>query len=159
MCLDVLTPPAYVSGGFKLLADLPPPPPEAEPEFEKPEEVPKVVEAPKPKPVELPPPPKAAPVPAAAPKVQYAASPVVMGNKNFPRPLYPMEAKVRKYQGTVMVGIEVVAGRIASVYVVSSSGYGILDNSSVSFIKKNWKFPEGTTRNVTVTELDDDLLG
>ena len=130
----------------------PPPPPEPAPEFIKPEEIPKVVEIPKPvpEPVKPVPVPKAAPVQTPAPKVQYAAAPVVMGNKNFPRPLYPMEAKIRKFEGTVVVAIEVVAGKIASVYVVSSSGYGLLDSSSVSFIKRNWKFPDGTTRNVTV---------
>jgi len=127
----------------------PPPPPEAPPEFIKPEEVPKVVEIPKPKPVPVViPQPK--PTPAPAPKIQYAASPIVMGNRNFPRPLYPMEAKIRRFEGTVVIGIEVVEGKISSVYVVSSSGFAILDSSTTSFIRKNWKFPEGTTRNVTV---------
>ncbi len=125
------------------LDDTPPPPPEANPDFIKPEDVrPKVVETPKPKPkVET---------PAPAPAASYAATNFVIGDKNFPQPPYPYEAKVRRYQGTVVVAIDVAAGQIVNADIASSSGYGILDASTLQWIRQRWHFPTDVTRNLTL---------
>lgn len=128
------------------LVDLaPPPPPEATPEFIKPEEKPKVAEV---KPVVQPKPIVHAPPQQAS--LKFAASSVVIGNKNFPKPLYPYVARLKKFQGTVMVGISVVSGRVVSAEVQSSSGYGVLDVAASSWIRERWSFPEGTTTTITI---------
>ena len=123
----------------------PPPPPEPNPDFIKPEEVrPKLVqeEPPKPKPVE-------APKPQAAPQMNFAPSGVVIGDKNFPKPPYPYDAKAKRFQGTVLVTLDIVDGIIVSAEVASSSGYGILDSSAAQWIRQKWHFPPGTTRVLT----------
>ncbi|PAW79966.1 MAG: hypothetical protein B9S32_01160 [Verrucomicrobia bacterium Tous-C9LFEB] len=124
----------------------PPPPPEANPEFIKPEEKPKIAEVkpePKPRPVVQQPRTEQA-------SLKFAASNVVIGNKNFPKPLYPYVARVKRFQGTVMVGISVIGGRVVSAEVQSSSGYGVLDVAASSWIREKWNFPEGTTTTITI---------
>lgn len=125
---------------------VPPPPAESNPEFVKPEEVvkPKLVEAPKPKPVPV------VQLPPSVAPAQFASQKPVVGNKNFPKPLYPYEAKFKKYQGTVVLAIEVVNGAVQNVSVASSSGYGILDSNGASWAKKRWNFAGLPSQTYTV---------
>lgn len=125
----------------------PPPPPEPDPEFVKPEEVaPPVPVPPKPKPkLETP---KAPPTNAPR-EMAFAPSGVVVGNKDFPKPPYPYDAKLKRFQGVVIVSINVVGGQIVSAQVAKSSGYGVLDSTATSWIQKRWKFPANVTRNLS----------
>lgn len=127
-----------------ILDDTPPPPPVNDPDFVKPEEArPRVAEAPKPLPkVETPPKP--------APAASYAAANFVVGDKDFPQPPYPYDAKLRHYQGTVVVALNVVGGQIVGAEVASSSGYAILDTSTVQWVRQKWHFPADVTRNLTL---------
>ena len=120
----------------------PPPPPEANPDFVTPQKV----EVPQPKPKPQP------PVVAAstAKAIQFAPSTVVIGDKNFPKPQYPYEAKLRHYQGTVTISLNIVDGQILSADVAGSSGYAILDTAASSWIRQRWHFPPDTTRNFSL---------
>ncbi|MEM5769249.1 MAG: TonB family protein [Bacillota bacterium] len=56
------------------------------------------------------------------------------------RPAYPTEARVKGWEGRVILGITVSeAGSVAAVYVRSSSGYEILDNAAIEAAQK-WRF-------------------
>lgn len=57
-----------------------------------------------------------------------------------PPPHYPLVARRRKYQGTVMLAVRVkVDGQVAQVRIDESSGYPILDKSAVKSVK-GWHF-------------------
>ncbi len=127
------------------LVDLtPPPPPELNPDFVTPQDTVKEPTPPAPKPrpqVNAPPAPK---------QIQFAASNVVIGDKNFPKPPYPYEAKVKRFQGTVVISLSIVDGNIVSEDVTNSSGYGILDEAATNFIRQAWHFPPSMTRNFSL---------
>lgn len=58
---------------------------------------------------------------------------------NSPPP-YPMTARVRGYEGIVLVSAEILAeGRVGNLKIKSSSGYDILDKSALDAVK-TWKF-------------------
>jgi len=118
---------------------------------------------PQPDPVPAPAPPQAVAAPVApaatAPSENAAAadsqiplapsSIVVLGNKDFPKPPYPYEARLQHMEGTVAVQLEVVAGQLAGVEIASSSGHPLLDRSAVAWIRTHWKFPADVTRTLT----------
>ncbi len=79
----------------------------------------------------------------------FAPSGVKIGNRDFPKPPYPYEAKLRRYQGVVVVSLNIVGGVIVDAGVENSSGYGILDRSAVSWIRRTWHFPSEVTRTLT----------
>jgi TonB family protein len=55
-------------------------------------------------------------------------------------PVYPALAKLRGYEGVVLVNAEILPdGRVGSMAVSKSSGYTILDNSAMEAVKL-WKF-------------------
>ncbi|WP_083795404.1 energy transducer TonB [Thermosinus carboxydivorans] len=55
-------------------------------------------------------------------------------------PVYPEQARRQGWEGTVRVKIEITAeGRASNVWVVSSSGYEILDNAAVQAVRQ-WRF-------------------
>lgn len=87
-----------------------------------------------------------------------SADDVVLGNKGFPIPPYPTEARIRRYKGVVVLSIQILNGHIQEVSVASSSGYRILDATASGFIRKNWKFPEGVNR-IIVQPIRYDLSG
>jgi protein TonB len=72
------------------------------------------------------------------------------GDPNLPKPLYPMQAKLRRQQGTVLLSIVLAAGRVASVSVAQSSGYGILDSSARKWAAEKWTFPPQYSGNFEV---------
>ncbi len=154
------------------LAEVTPPPPTPDPAFVVPREEeplppddlpsqPTVEEkevAVQPPPQPLPPvaPPESAPsapvpasVPAPAAPPAFAAQEVAIGNKDFPRPPYPYEAKRKRYEGTVLLALTVVEGRIVDVQVSGSSGYAILDTKAAQFIRQRWHFAPEVTRTLS----------
>jgi TonB family protein len=55
-------------------------------------------------------------------------------------PLYPEIARVRGYEGIVLVSAEILPnGRVGKVKIRKSSGYAILDQSAIQAVKP-WKF-------------------
>jgi len=126
-----------------LLDPTPPPPPVANPDFVAPQEV----TPPKP----TPPPPKPQPVVQSADKtVSMAPATFHVGDKNCPTPPYPYEAKVNHDQGTVMLSLSVVDGRIVDAQVVGSSGHELLDTSTLQWVRAKWNFPPDITRTLNL---------
>ena len=57
-----------------------------------------------------------------------------------PKPVYPLEAREKGYQGEVLLRVEVLpSGRVGQVEVKKPSGYEVLDQSALVAVKK-WKF-------------------
>jgi TonB family protein len=57
-----------------------------------------------------------------------------------PKPVYPLEAREKGYQGEVLLRVEILPnGRVGQVEVKKSSGYEVLDQSALVAVKK-WKF-------------------
>ncbi len=57
-----------------------------------------------------------------------------------PKPRYPREARIKGFQGEVVLKIEVLSsGLVGQVEVKKSSGHEILDRSALSAVKQ-WKF-------------------
>jgi TonB family protein len=57
-----------------------------------------------------------------------------------PKPVYPLEAREKGYQGEVLLRVEVLpSGRVGQVEVKKSSGYEVLDQSALVAVKQ-WKF-------------------
>lgn len=65
------------------------------------------------------------------------AAPRYGGN---PKPPYPEIARLKGYEGTVRLAVEVLAsGRVGGVWVKGSSGYEVLDFSALKTVK-DWRF-------------------
>jgi TonB family protein len=57
-----------------------------------------------------------------------------------PKPVYPLEAREKGYQGEVLLRVEVLSnGQVGQVEVKRSSGYEVLDESALTAVKQ-WKF-------------------
>ncbi len=57
-----------------------------------------------------------------------------------PRPIYPLEARRKGYEGEVILRVEVLTdGRVGGIEVKRSSGYEILDRSALKAVKQ-WRF-------------------
>lgn len=98
----------------------------------------------------------AAAPPADPPKAVAPPKPVLFNSKSedsgsFPQPPYPADALRRGSQGKVMLYVIVAAdGSLDKVEVKDGSGFQILDNHSVSWVKRNWRFPAGQVRHYHV---------
>ena len=67
-----------------------------------------------------------------------------------PRPRYPELARVKGFQGIVLLAAEVSAeGRVDDVRVKRTSGYALLDRSAAEAVRK-WKFEPGRRMGVPV---------
>jgi len=133
-----------------------PPPPEPEPEPEpevipEPEPIPEPEQVPEPEPEvppepmpvetapEPPPPPEPTPAepPPAAVSIISMEQPTYLRN---PAPPYPIEARRAKWEGTVLISVEVsAAGRVITATVADSSGHPILDKAALSTVQR-WRF-------------------
>ena len=61
-----------------------------------------------------------------------------------PQPEYPIEARRKGIEGTVKLEIEVDdAGGIGEVRKLIPSGSFLLDNNTITWVKRRWKFPPG----------------
>lgn len=122
-----------------------PPPPEPEPVF-IPE--PESIHEPEPEP-EVPsepiamepmpePPPEPTPVePPPAVTTISIEQPTYLRN---PAPPYPIEARRAKWEGTVLISVEVSAiGRVITAAVANSSGHPILDKAALATVQR-WRF-------------------
>jgi len=126
-----------------LLDPTPPPPPEPNPDFITPQDI----TPPKPPPPQAVPKP---PVPVAAQAVSMAAQAFHVGDKSCPTPPYPYDAKVNHEQGTVMLSLSVVDGRIVDAQISSSSGHELLDTSTLQWVRAKWNFPPDITRTLNL---------
>jgi TonB family protein len=67
-----------------------------------------------------------------------------------PKPVYPLEARQKGYEGEVLLKVEVLQnGRVGEVQVEKSSGYEILDQSAIAAVKK-WRFVPATKGGVNI---------
>lgn len=65
--------------------------------------------------------------------------------KENPAPVYPLQAKKKGYEGTVILEVLVTKeGKAEKVSVFQSSRYSLLDEAAVSSVKK-WRFEPGKT--------------
>ncbi len=135
----------------------PPPPPPDHVDFVR------QIVKPKEQPVVVPPKVKPAPPKPVTMKPKYTApaatgagdseakSRLVAGSSGCPAPSYPTRAKLMHMTGEVVISIQFDGGGgVASAEVASSSGSGILDSYTRSFIKENWHTPLYAGRSVTV---------
>jgi protein TonB len=86
------------------------------------------------------------PAPAAAPAPQPAAEPVVEPPQykaaylSNPRPQYPLAARRRGIEGTVLIRAEIsTAGECLRAEIRKGSGYEMLDHAALEAVKK-WRF-------------------
>ncbi len=87
-----------------------------------------------------PPPPVAQQAPAGPTKFDRNAA----TGGSFPPPDYPSLALRSRYQGTVTIEILVdEAGKITSVKIQKTSGFGILDDAALKVVRERWRF-QGT---------------
>jgi TonB family protein len=57
-----------------------------------------------------------------------------------PKPVYPLEARQKGYEGKVLLRVEVLTnGRVGKVEVAKSSGYELLDQAALEAMKR-WRF-------------------
>ncbi|MDD4932196.1 MAG: energy transducer TonB [Methylacidiphilaceae bacterium] len=139
----------------------PPPPPEPNPEFLQPKMQPPT-QPPPPvdkKPEPRPEPPRPMPMRSAKktamtvpqrPTTRYAAAAPRVGDANTPKPPYPYEAALRRFQGTVQLSLTVAQGRLLSVDIVQSSGFGILDSTARQWIRQRWRLPANLSGTYTI---------
>ena len=79
------------------------------------------------------------------------ASLAVPRYRENPRPVYPIIARVRGYEGVVLISAEVLAdGRVGHVKVKRSSGYSILDQSALNAVRK-WMFEPAKKMNTPLS--------
>ena len=71
-----------------------------------------------------------------------------------PQPSYPKIALEEGEQGTVRLTIGGdAAGNVISVDIKESSGFPVLDRSSVEFIKRHWRLPAGAGSQLFETQI------
>jgi protein TonB len=88
----------------------------------------------------LPPAPKAA-------AILKEASPLYRAN---PAPRYPLSARRRGYQGTVILEVLVGhTGRVVDLRLAQSSGHGTLDDAALEAVR-GWRFVPGTRDDLPV---------
>jgi len=71
--------------------------------------------------------------------------------RDNPRPDYPRTARLKGYEGLVLVEAEVGAdGVVGDVRLKASSGYAVLDRSALAAVR-DWKFEPGRRMGIPVT--------
>jgi len=71
-----------------------------------------------------------------------------------PAPPYPKIANEEAQEGTVTVLMTAdEAGNIVSIEIKESSGFPILDHSTVEFIKRHWTLPAGAGNRLFQTSI------
>jgi TonB family protein len=67
------------------------------------------------------------------------------------RPAYPWVARMRGYEGVVLLSAEIEAdGQVGTLKIKKSSGFSILDRSAIDAVK-TWKFEPGRRRGMAVS--------
>lgn len=95
-----------------------------------------------------------APVSAGAGRAMDDAGVQVTGAtpryRDNPRPDYPRAARLKGYEGLVLVDAEVgVDGRVGDVRLKASSGYTVLDRSALAAVR-DWRFEPGRRMGIPV---------
>jgi len=131
----------------------PPEPPEPIQDETPPPQAPPSPPQPNPAPAAETAPASAIPVPAASaaadsPIPLAPSAVVILGNKDFPKPPYPYEARLQHMEGTVSVQLEIVDGQLVGAEIAASSGHALLDRSAIAWIRQHWKFPADVTRTL-----------
>ena len=81
-----------------------------------------------------------------APPKPTRFNPDTASGGSYPKPAYPGIALRNRYQGTVMVEIQVdEAGTVTSVKLNKGSGYNVLDEAALKKVQE-WRFPPGPLR-------------
>ena len=81
----------------------------------------------------------------------YVAPKYIYGSSDNPAPKYPKIAIRNKYQGKVILCVNVNKdGSVSQVNICSSSGFHLLDNAALKTIKK-WHFKAATKNNELIT--------
>jgi len=84
--------------------------------------------------------PEPVPVTIVTPESQGALGEVLPGYLRNPAPIYPMLARQRGEEGTVLLRVQVLpAGRCGQLVVLSSSGSALLDAAAVKAVQQ-WQF-------------------
>jgi len=66
-------------------------------------------------------------------------------------PVYPLIARMRGYEGIVLLSVEIFAnGRVGKLNIKRSSGYAVLDRSSLEAVR-TWKFEPAKRANFPLT--------
>lgn len=74
-------------------------------------------------------------------------NPAAQARGFYPSPAYPAIAVRNRWEGTVVLLIEVNAsGEVARVELRQGSGHGPLDDAAVAVVKTRWRFPAGARR-------------
>lgn len=97
-----------------------------------------------------PPQPAVTPSPSTNQKVEPQPArfnPAAQARGFYPSPAYPAIAVRNRWEGTVVLLIEVdVSGEVARVELRQGSGHGPLDDAAVGVVKTRWRFPAGERR-------------
>ncbi|MBI4355560.1 MAG: TonB family protein [Candidatus Omnitrophica bacterium] len=94
--------------------------------------------------------PEPVPVTIVAPESQGALGEVLPGYLRNPAPVYPMLARQRGEEGTVLLRVQVLpTGRCGQVVVLSSSGSALLDAAAVQAVQQ-WQFKPARRGAATV---------
>ena len=73
------------------------------------------------------------------------------GKGTFPQPSYPDFARSAGMQGTVRLSISVgPSGAVDGVTVIGSTGFSALDEYAASHVRRNWRWPAGTSHRYTL---------
>ncbi len=73
------------------------------------------------------------------------------GKGKFPQPGYPDFARSAGMQGTVRLSISVgPSGAVEGVSVIGSTGFSSLDEYAASWVRRNWRWPAGTSKRYTL---------
>ena len=73
------------------------------------------------------------------------------GKGKFPAPPYPTFARGAGMQGTVRLSISVgPSGAVEGVSVIGSTGFSALDEYAASWVRRNWRWPGGTSNRYTL---------
>ena len=75
-----------------------------------------------------------------------------IGSAKNPHPAYPLIARKKGWEGRVLIQAEIDReGNVSKIKVLESSGYKVLDNSSLETLKK-WKFTPAKIGNKFVDD-------
>lgn len=81
------------------------------------------------------------------------ATPGVLARPNYlrnPQPMYPVQARRRQWQGTVLLAVSVSAtGRAVDIQVKTSSGHAVLDDAALKAVRA-WEFEPARVGRVAV---------
>ncbi len=125
---------------------LPPPPPVKTIAFER-----QIVKPPPKPPEVVKPKPKPTPTPTPVVAHDIGNSRLVVGTSGLPKPPYPERAKMMHISGTVMMSVTFdPSGKAVDAEIVGSSGSGMLDDPTRSFILESWQNASFAGRTETV---------